>query len=134
MRAAGLAIAGAIGALTSCTTVDLGNTPPDIGLCSPSGGLEYFTTQLWPNYLAQPGPKNCSRDGCHGNATGFPLDNTDPIDFVGNYRVAQSATNCQTPMMSRMLIKPMAGIEAHEGKDLFTMNDPEVQVFLGWFQ
>ena len=38
-------------ALCGCPTVDLGDTPPDIGLCNPAGGIDYFTSTIEPEFL-----------------------------------------------------------------------------------
>jgi hypothetical protein len=124
-------------ALSGCPTVDLGDTPPDIGRCNPKKGLAYFQSDIWPKYLAPPDmTKNCTRStSCHDNSNGLALDPMTPIDFVGNYRVTQGYLNCGNPMASRALIKPLAGIEGHAGGDIFASTaDPAVQTFLMWFQ
>ena len=137
-------LVGCVLALAGCPTVDLGDTPPDIGLCNPKGGLDYFQTQIWPSYVANPamtcGPSHnqscdCTRSGCHGNGSSAGgLGFLAPTDFTNNYRAAQGFLNCGTPDQSLLLVKPLAGIEGHSGGDLFSMTDPQYQLFLDWFQ
>ena len=123
--------------LGGCPTVDLGDTPQDIGLCNPAGGLDYFTNEIWPNFVRPTdGTRGCTRaGGCHneagGNALGF---RTNPVDMTFNYRQTQIYLNCGQPAASDLLTKPLAGIEAHGGGDLIPMGDPAEMVFLGWFQ
>ena len=86
--------------LMGCPTVDLGDTPSDIGLCNPPGGRDYFEQQVWPNFVVRGDPNmSCTRTGgCHneagGNALGF---RTMPVDFAFNYRQTQVYLNCGTP-------------------------------------
>ena len=126
-----------LGMMAGCPTVDLGDTPTDIGLCNPAGGTDYFETQIWPNFVVRSDPtKSCTRTGgCHnetgGNALGF---RTMPVDFSFNFRQTQIYLNCGTPNASQLLTKPLAGSDPHGGMDIFTSADPAVQVFLGWFQ
>ncbi|HEY1554886.1 MAG TPA: hypothetical protein VGF94_08635 [Kofleriaceae bacterium] len=125
-------------ALGGCPTVSLGETPPDIGLCEPAGGLDYFNTVMWPSYLtAQSTLQNhtCVDGGCHGHDSfsgGFGLDETNPLS-PGNYRAAQGELLCSAPDQSKLLIKPF-GLTGHGGNALFRMSDPQYQDFLDWFQ
>lgn len=122
-------------ALAGCPTVDLGDTPPDIGACNPNGGLTYFTNTLWPQYLHPAGAKDCAQSaGCHLNAHGLTLSTAQPIDYAGNMKIAAEYLNCGTPEASELLTKPLAGVDGHGGGDLFTTSDPEYQVFLAWFK
>jgi len=123
-------------ALTGCPTVDLGDTPPDIGLCNPSGGLAYFQSDIWPKVLASSdASRSCIKAGCHDGMHGLTLQVQDPIDYPRNYRIVQSYLNCGQPTASLLLTKPLAGVEAHGGGDLFPdLNDPAVMTFLAWFQ
>jgi hypothetical protein len=123
-------------ALAGCPTVDLGDTPPDIGVCTPAKGMDYFVSDIWPTYLHAPGAKDCAQSsGCHLKAHGLALDPTPPIDFTANYRVTQQYINCGTPTASELLTRPLAGIDGHGGGDLFAdLNDPAVVVFLNWFK
>ena len=123
-------------ALAGCPTVDLGDTPPDIGLCTPAKGMDYFVNNIWPMYLHPSGAKDCAQSsGCHAMAHGLSLSTQTPIDFTANYRVTQQYLNCGTPSASELLTKPLAGIDGHGGGDLFAdTNDPAVKVFLAWFQ
>lgn len=124
-------------ALSGCPTVDLGDTPPDIGLCNPKRGLAYFESDIWPKYLAPPDmAKNCTRSGsCHDNAHGVTLDPSTPIKFSANYRVTLGYLNCGNPTASPLLTKPLANQDGHGGGDIFPdVNDAAVQTFLMWFQ
>lgn len=121
--------------LSGCPTVDLGDTPTDIGLCNPPGGLPYFQDQIWPNFIVRgAADMGCARAGCHvagGNGLDFPT----PVDYAAAYRRSQLYLNCGTPDASPLLTKPLAGIEPHGGGDFFASTaDPAVQVFLDWFQ
>jgi hypothetical protein len=122
--------------LSGCPTVDLGDTPPDIGLCNPKGGFGYFQTDIWTMYLH---PADQTRDcakssGCHANAHGLALDPM-ATDLTANYRVAVSYLNCGTPMASPLLTKPLAGIDGHGGGDIFpSASDPAVNTFINWFK
>lgn len=122
-------------ALAGCPTVDLGDTPTEVGLCNPAGGVQYFEEQIWPNFVVRSNPTNaCSRMGCHvagGNGLDFPA----AVDYPVAYRRAQLYLNCGTPAASRFLTKPLAGIDLHGGGDIFAgSGDPAVQIFLDWFQ
>ena len=128
----------ALGVLAGCPTVDLGDTPSDIGLCNPAGGLPYFKAQIWPNFVR---PANtttgCTKTGggCHAEAGGNALSfKTMPQDDTFNYRQTQIYLNCGTPMSSELLTKPLAGIDPHGGADIFPPGDPAVQIFLDWFK
>ena len=124
-------------AVTGCPTVDLGDTPEDIGLCNPRGGLPYFQDVIWPRYVRHGTPNACTNSGgCHvfgaGNLLGYKV--TPSIDFPANYRATLIHLDCGTPMMSKFLTKPLAGIDGHAGSDLFQPDSPEVQLFLDWFK
>ncbi|HUJ57356.1 MAG TPA: hypothetical protein VLX92_02650 [Kofleriaceae bacterium] len=121
-------------ALGGCPTVDLGDDPPDIGLCNPNGGLDYFHAQMWPNYLHPQGsPADCAQSSqCHLVAHGLELDPTMPDDV--NYRAAQAYLNCGSPAASQLLTYPLAGVDPHGGGDLFTTSDPQYMIFLNWFK
>jgi hypothetical protein len=122
-------------ALAGCPTVDLGDTPPDIGACNPMGGQAYFMNMIWPSYLHPSGAKDCAQSaGCHLMAHGLALDPTPPVDYAANFRIAQQYLNCGTPAASPLLTKPLAGVDGHGGGDLFTMTDPQYQLFLDWFK
>ena len=118
--------------------MDLGTEPSDIGLCNPNKGSGYFHDQIWPNFLHPSDPaKDCAKSGCHlapGGAGGLGFSTTMPIDYQGNYMAAQHELNCTTPSASPLLTRPMAGIDGHGGGDIFQMSDPQVQLFLDWFQ
>jgi hypothetical protein len=128
-------------ALAGCPTVSLGEVPPDIGLCEPAGGIDYFNSTIWPKYIAITDPlqaHTCLDSGCHGHksfAGGMGFDETDPTS-PGNYLAAQSGArlNCGSPEISTLLTRPLAGVDGHGGGDLFRMSDPEYQTFLDWFK
>lgn len=125
-------------ALAGCPTVDLGDTPADIGLCNPAKGEAYFESDIWPKFIQQGGGTNsCVRSGCHDEAGGNALSfTTMPVDNMANYRAAQVYLNCGTPEMSQLLTKPLQGVDdPHGGGNIFTsISDPVVQDFLDWFQ
>src|SRR5687767_11768255 len=120
--------------LTGCPTVDLGDTPTDINLCNPEGGVEYFVAEIYPNFVRPTNTTNgCTKvGGCHNEAGGNALNfKTQPQDDTFNFRQAQQFLNCGTPEMSPLLTKPLRGIDTHGGQDIFmSMTDAEVQVFL----
>lgn len=134
----GVAAIGSLGlltVLTGCPTVDLGDTPTEVGLCNPAGGVDYFETQIWPTFVTRPNPmQTCARSTCHiagGNGLDFP----DPIDYGVAYRRVQLFLNCGTPEASVFLTKPLGGIEPHGGGDIFPNDsDPAVQIFIDWFK
>jgi len=118
-----------------CPTVDLGDTPSDIGLCNPPGGIDYFKAEIWPNFVRHGTANACTKTGaCHneagGNALGFK---TMPVDDAFNYRQTQIYLNCGTPEASELLTKPLSGMNPHGGGDLIPMGDPAETVFLNWF-
>jgi hypothetical protein len=118
--------------------VDLGDTPPDIGLCRPD--RQYYIDVIWPQFLA-PAAANRScvaAAGCHeaqsGGRSALRLSTATPIDHDRNYQVVTRFLNCSTPLSSELLTKPLAGIEAHQGGDIFpSTTDPAVIGFQGWF-
>jgi hypothetical protein len=131
----GLGLGLGLGLLGGCPTVDLGDTPTDIGLCNPAGGVSYFQDQIWPKYVVRTDPKaQCNQANCHiagGNGLDFPT----PVDYPTAYKRVQIYLNCGMPSASPFLTKPLAGIDAHTGGDIFaSLSDPAVQVFLDWFQ
>jgi hypothetical protein len=133
-------LAGLLLALSGCPTVELGDTPADIGTCQPNGGVEYFAQTIWPSYLAIATPLDtthtCLDSSCHGHggaAGGLGFDTANP-GSLSNYRIAQVKLDCEAPMVSMLLTRPLAGIDFHGGGDLFRTTDPQYQAFLGWFQ
>ena len=132
---AGIAACLGLTLLAGCPTVDLGDTPTEIGLCNPASGVQYFQDQIWPKYIVRGASDGgCARAGCHvagGNGLDFPM----PVDYPTAYKRSQLYLNCGTPAASPFLTKPLAGIDPHGGGDLFASDaDPAVQVFLAWFQ
>jgi hypothetical protein len=124
-------------ALCGCPTVDLGDTPPDIGLCNPAGGIDYFVSTIEPQYLKVGDTTNgCARSTqCHDGNHGLALKVSPSVDDMANYRVTQLYINCGQPQASQLLTKPLKGVDFHVGGDLFQdTSDPAVQAFLGWFQ
>jgi hypothetical protein len=132
---AGAAACLGLALLAGCPTVDLGDTPTEIGLCNPAGGVQYFQDQIWPNFVVRTGPEmSCAQGGCHvagGNGLDFPM----PVDYASAYKRTQLYLNCGTPDASLLLTKPLAGIDPHGGGDLFpNTDDAAVQIFLAWFK
>lgn len=121
--------------LGGCPTVDLGDTPPDIGLCNPSKGIDYFISDIEPKFFKLPDTANgCARSSsCHDQAHGLTLDRLDPVDDAANYKVTQSYLNCGQPAASLLLTKPLTGVEGHGGGDLFGMTDAQYKTFMDWF-
>jgi hypothetical protein len=118
--------------------VDLGETPPDPGVCRPDP--TYFRDVIWPEYLAPTDPdKSCvGTSGCHASDTGrsalrLETDTSDPQVFDRNYAVVTRFLNCGSPDASSLLTKPISGVDSHGGSDLFGPGDPEEATFLGWF-
>lgn len=122
--------------LAGCPTVDLGDTPADIAACNPTKGLAYFVSDIQPKFFKLPDSQGCAQTpSCHDQAHGLTLDRMTPVDDMANYRVTQIYLNCGSPMASRLLTKPLAGIDGHGGGDVFSsMNDAAVQTFMMWFQ
>jgi hypothetical protein len=129
---AGLAVVLGAG----CPTVDLGDTPTDINLCNPAGGIDYFTAEIYPKFV-RPGDVNaCTKaGGCHNEAGGNALNyKTNPQDDAFNFRQTQVFLNCGTPEMSQFLTKPLTGVETHGGGNIYpSLDAAEVQIFLDWF-
>lgn len=126
----------ALAALPGCPTVDLGDTPADIGSCRPD--RDYFEQVIWPMYIAPADEaKSCiAQIGCHndslGARSGMHLKTTMPIDYTTNYRTVSRHLNCSDPSASDMLTYPTQ-LLPHPVM-LFGASDPEVtQVFLPWF-
>jgi hypothetical protein len=129
-------IVGALGlGLAGCPTVDLGDTPTEVGLCNPNGGVQYFQDHIWPEYIQNKNPNgNCAQNGCHING-GNGLDFPGTVDYAAFYRRTQIYLNCGTPDASELLTKPLAGTDPHSGGDIFqNESDPAVVVFLNWFK
>jgi len=123
--------------LCGCPTVDLGDDPPDIGLCNPAGGMPYFETEIVPKFLNLADQTNgCGRDGgCHNRAHGLAFDLTPAnLASTANYRVALQYLNCGSPRQSSLLTKPLAGEDGHGGGDLIQNGSTEMTTFLMWFQ
>jgi hypothetical protein len=131
-----LLLAGAPALLGGCPTVDLGDTPEDVGQCNPTQGEPYFEQMIWPTYINN-STKSCVTSGCHESQTGqsaLRFDIATPVDYQTNYRAAQVYLSCATPSSSELLTKPLAGTTAHGGGDIFpSLSDPAVVVFLAWF-
>ena len=123
--------------LAGCPTVDLGDTPEDVGLCNPAQGEPYFEMQggVWDTYLNGTGSAQCTQGGCHDqNGQSALRFKTSPIDYQANYKSTLIYLNCGSPQTSELLVNPLAGVEPHGGGDIFPdLNDPAVKVFLAWF-
>lgn len=121
--------------LCGCPVVDLGDDPPEVGLCNPNGGMPYFQSAIVPNYLKLADKTNgCGRSSaCHDRSHGLALDLANPTS-TANYRLTLNYLNCGTPMQSDLLTKPLAGQQGHGGGDIFAAGSPEETTFLMWFQ
>jgi hypothetical protein len=126
-------------ALAGCPTVDLGDNPPDPGICQPDRG--YFEDVIWPQFIA---PQNAADScvnaaGCHrvnDGRSGFRVNvptGGEPVDFSGNYDSVVFFLNCSDPASSRLFTKPLAGVQEHAGGDLFSAGEAPAQAFLEWF-
>jgi hypothetical protein len=130
-----LTVAG-LTALAACPTVDLGDSPADIGSCRPD--REYFETDIWPRFIDNPDPaKSCiSMSGCHDDSnnarSGMHLQTAMPVDFASNYMTVSRHLNCADPAASELLSYPLNFLP--HPVMLFGPSDPEVvTVFLPWF-
>jgi hypothetical protein len=127
-------LALAIGA-GGCPTVDLGDDPPEPGLCQPS--RQYFDDVIWPQYLAPADAAlSCvAAAGCHNQSNGRSALRlqVDPLDLNDDYAVVTRFLNCGSPGASPLLTKPLSGIEPHGGEDVFGPGSPEETAFLDWF-
>jgi hypothetical protein len=121
--------------LCGCPTVDLGDDPPDIGLCNPTQGMQYYVDEIVPKYLKVADTANgCGRSSaCHNRAHGLALDLLNP-NSSQNYRLTLNYLNCGQPRQSQLLTKPLAGEDGHGGGDLFQNGSTEMMTFLMWFQ
>ncbi|HWN71723.1 MAG TPA: hypothetical protein VNM90_28995 [Haliangium sp.] len=125
--------------LAGCPTVDLGDNPPDPGICQPDRG--YFEDVIWPQFIAPSNPDDSCVDapGCHrvnDGRSGFRVSvptGGEPVDFDGNYDSVVFFLNCSDPSSSRLFTKPLAGVQDHAGGDLFGRGDASAQAFLQWF-
>jgi hypothetical protein len=121
---------------TGCPTVDLGETPVSPGACRPDQA--YFGDTMWPQFFA-PGDeaRSCvAMSGCHRIEDGrsaLRLESEEPIDQGHNYDVVTRFLNCGSPESSSVLTKPLAGIDAHGGGELFGAGSEPEATFLGWF-
>jgi hypothetical protein len=130
-----------IALLAGCPTVDLGDTPSDIGLCNPPKGIEYFRTEVWPKFVRPTDTTNgCTKvGGCHneagGNALGFRGGaNPTTTEFTFNYRQTQIYLNCGNPEASPLLTKPLSSMDPHGGGNLIPPGSEPETVFLLWFE
>ena len=134
MRRASL-LACVVVAVAGCPSVDLGDTPADIGTCYPTKGEAYFEAAIWPSYLNNT-KKSCVQSGCHDlNSTGGGTLHlsTMPPDLPANYRIVLPKLSCSLPSASPLYTKP-CGFDFHKGGVIFNCpSDPEAQLFLAWF-
>lgn len=106
-----------------------------LGECSPTKGLAYFETQIWPKYLDPTDQaQSCVRSGCHdatSQAGGLGLDVT--ASAASNYERVQPLLDCAAPSASLLFTKPLDSAD-HGGGAVFTATAPQASTFLGWFQ
>jgi hypothetical protein len=133
------ALLGVLLGATGCPTVDLGDSPPDPGVCRPDP--QYFRDVIWPEYLASTDTaKSCVMNaGCHAADTGrsaLRLE-TDVATDMGaldrNYQVVTRFLNCGSPDASSLLTKPLSTEDQHGGGDIYDPADAEVSAFETWF-
>lgn len=124
--------------LTGCPTVDLGEEPPQPGLCRPDPG--YYEDVMWPEVINAAQPYNCVvESGCHERASGrsaLRLISGDPLsaaDHAQNYEVVTRFLNCGTPEASSLLTKPLSGVDPHGGGDLIAPGSAAETTFFDWF-
>ena len=123
MRRTSLALLLAVTAVTlaGCPTVDLGENPPDPPTCRPD--FLYYQDVLYPSFIAPADPNLSCVDapGCHRTNDGRSALRltTDPPDHNANYAIVTRFLNCGLPEASSMLTKPMEGVDAHGGGDIF---------------
>ena len=125
---------------TGCPTVDLGDNPPEPGVCRPDP--VYFRDTILPQYIA---PADMTRScvgaaGCHRQSDGrsslrLDIDPAAPAmaDADASYNVVIRFLNCGSPEASSLLTKPLSGIDTHGGDDLFDTNSEPYNAFLAWF-
>jgi len=122
--------------LAGCPTVDLGDTPPDPGVCRPDPGT--FRDVIWPEVLAPSGADSCvGQSGCHALETGrsaLRLEDptSDPTAHDRNYNVVTRFLNCGSPDASSLVTKPLSGVDPHGGGDLFDPGDDPVVTLITW--
>lgn len=128
-------------ALAGCPTVEVGETPSDIGVCYPAGGEPYFEATIWPQFLHPADPtQDCATASCHqssseagAGAGAMGYLTAPPIDYDTNYAIAQQQLNCATPAQSPLLLNAL-GQNGHSGGMRITPSDPRYALFLAWFQ
>jgi len=123
--------------LAGCPTVDLGDQPAELPLCTPVKGYDYFVSDIWPKYINNT-KKNCldSMPGaCHANTGGMMvLDPSGPT--MDNFDKVRAELNCTLSTSSTFYEKP-CGLTSHFGNmggPIFNCpSDPEPTDFLAWF-
>jgi len=140
-RGASLLAPVVLSLLAGCPTVDLGDTPSDIGLCNPPGGIDFFRDEVWPKFVRPTDATNgCTKaGGCHneagGNALAFKGGATpSATDFTFNYRQTQIYLNCGNPEASPLRTKPLSSMDPHGGGDLMAPGSEPDTTFLMWFE
>lgn len=135
LRIAWLSVAAAA-VLAGCPTVDLGDQPPIPGDCEPDPVI--FRDEIWPMALSTgDDATTCVKAGCHSQATGrsgLRLIETPmtQFDHDANYDSVTRFLNCASPRSSRLLTKPVAGIDGHGGGDLWTFGSPPADLVETW--
>jgi|SRR5215831_16013281 len=125
-----LLAAGLVAGVAGCPTVDLGPTPVSAPLCRPS--LDEFKRDggIWDVAINPTDTtKSCvAMNGCHSSTTGHsalsliykPRAQMTDTDWSTNLDQIAAFLNCATPMSSQFITKPEAGVESHNGGDLWT--------------
>jgi hypothetical protein len=126
----------AVSLLAACPTVDLGDQPPVPGDCQPDPVM--FRDEIWPMALSTgDDATTCVKANCHSQATGRSglrlIEN--PItqaDHDANYDSVTRYLNCAAPESSRLVTKPLTGIDGHGGGDLWTSGTEPVLTVEEW--
>lgn len=136
--AAGAGAVGA-GALTGCSSVDLGDPPADINACRPS--QSFFVDEIWPNFLDKDySGKKCADSSCHAASAGRPLSLVVPLTpgtvplmdaWAANYRSVTENMQCSNVRSSPLLTNP-AGLVTHGGGKLIEPTGDEATLIEMW--
>jgi hypothetical protein len=131
-----LSLAIGIVLLAGCPTVDLGDQPPVPGDCQPDPAE--FEATIWPMALSTgDDATTCVKANCHSQATGRSglrlIENpSGAADHAANYESVIRFLNCAAPRSSRLLTKPVAGIDGHGGGDLWTYDTAPASTVEEW--
>ena len=87
---------------TGCPTVDLGDNPPEPGICRPDP--LYFETQIWISYVTAPAISCINDAGCHRQNDGrsslridFDPGNPGQVDLGAAYNIVTRFPQLRVP-------------------------------------